>query len=162
LQDVSKLPVREARHGEKLDSPKILLAPGDFHMRLAPPASGSLPGILLDQGPLENSCRPAADALFRSAAQILGGAALAIVMTGMGQDGLRGAAALKAVGAFVIAQDESSSAVWGMPRAVVEAGLADLVVPLKRIVPAMLNRVLLLSRAENSQPKDKSIAVVKS
>jgi two-component system chemotaxis response regulator CheB len=162
LQDASKLPVREARHGEKLDSPKILLAPGDFHMRLSAPSPGAPPGILLDQGPLENSCRPAADALFCSAAQVFGGAALAIVMTGMGQDGLRGAAALKSLGAFVIAQDESSSVVWGMPRAVVEAGLADLVLPLKRIVPAMLNRVLLLSRAENTQPRNKSIAVVKS
>jgi len=162
LQDGSRLPVREARHGEKVHKPGILVAPGDFHMRVALPPSGNLPEILLDHGPLENSCRPAVDALFCSAAQVFGGAALAIIMTGMGQDGLRGAAALKSAGAFVIAQDESSSAVWGMPRAVVDAGLADLVLPLKRIVPAMLNRVLLLSRADNSRPPDKSIAVVKS
>jgi two-component system chemotaxis response regulator CheB len=81
------------------------------------------------------------DALFCSAAQVYGGAVLAIVMTGMGQDGLRGSRALRSQGAAIIAQDESSSVVWGMPRAVIEAGLADLILPLHRIVPEILQRI---------------------
>ena len=99
-------------------------------MRIAPSELGAPPRIVLDRGPLENACRPAVDALFCSAAQIYGGAVLAIVMTGMGQDGLRGARALRSQGARILAQDESSSAVWGMPRAVIEAGLADVILPL--------------------------------
>jgi len=161
LREVSKLPIHEATHGEKLDKPKILIAPGDFHMRLASRVPGQCPEVTLDQGPLENSCRPAADALFSSAVQAFGGATLAIVMTGMGQDGLNGAAALKARGSFVIAQDEATSAVWGMPRAVFQAGLADLVLPLSRIIPEML--VLLAHPPKTSRPgqKHSSQAAVK-
>ena len=142
LRTVVKLPIGEAVEGETLTTPKILIAPGGFHMRLAPPTlSGAPPRIALDRGPFENGCRPAVDALFCSAAQAYGGAILAIVMTGMGQDGLRGARALRSQGAYIIAQDESSSAVWGMPRAVIEAGWADLISPLHRIVPEMLYRI---------------------
>ena len=80
------------------------------------PRSKSLP---------QNSCRPAVDALFTSIGQVYGGAAIAVILTGMGQDGLRGTQILKAQGARVLAQDEASSTVWGMPGAVVSAGLAD-------------------------------------
>jgi two-component system, chemotaxis family, protein-glutamate methylesterase/glutaminase len=151
LREISKLPVREAAHGERLDGPKILMAPGDFHMRLAPSVPGRMPEVVLDQGPPENSCRPAVDTLFCSAAQTFGAATLSIVMTGMGQDGLRGAGALKSRGGFVIAQDEATSVVWGMPRAVSQAGIADLVLPLPHIFPEMLARLAALSRKDRKE-----------
>ncbi len=140
LHGLSKLPIREAEQHEKLDQPKILIAPGDFHMRVRFCGRGQPPEISLDQGPLENSCRPAVDALFISAAQTFGPAILGVVMTGMGQDGLRGAQAIKSAGGHVIAQDEASSVVWGMPRAVSQAGFADLVLPLSEIVPEVIRR----------------------
>ncbi len=130
------LPVAEARDGEPLDPGRILLAPGDFHLKVA--AGGDRVRACLDQSPPLNSCRPAADALFASIGQTYGGAAIAAVLTGMGQDGLRGVQILKAQGACVLAQDEASSVVWGMPGAVVAAGLADQVLPLSQIVPAIL------------------------
>ena len=141
LREISKLPVHEAIQGETLEDPKILIAPGDFHMRVVSSTRGPYAQILLDQGPMQNSCRPAVDVLFSSAAQIFGAATLGIVMTGMGQDGLKGAGALKAKGGAVIVQDEATSAVWGMPRAVFQAGLADQILPLRDIIPEMLTRV---------------------
>jgi two-component system chemotaxis response regulator CheB len=149
LQERTSLPVREARHGEKLTGPRILIAPGDFHMRLGPELAGSPPEISLDKGPAENSCRPAVDVLFRSVAERFKAAALAIVMTGMGQDGLRGAKAVKSRGGFVIAQDEGTSVVWGMPRAVAEAHLADLVLPLDQIIPETLRYVARFRKADH-------------
>jgi two-component system chemotaxis response regulator CheB len=94
--------------------------------------------VCLDQAPPLNSCRPAVDALFTSVGDVYGGAVVAAILTGMGQDGLRGTEILKARGASVIAQDEASSVVWGMPGAVVNAGLADRVVPLDQVVPEIL------------------------
>jgi two-component system, chemotaxis family, protein-glutamate methylesterase/glutaminase len=88
----------------------------------------------LDHPPPHNSCRPAVDPLFASAAEVYGGAVLAAVLTGMGRDGLRGAEVLKARGATVIVQDEASSVVWGMPGAIAGAGLADRVLPLDQVV----------------------------
>ena len=96
--------------------------------------------MCLDQSPRQNSCRPAVDALFASTAEVYGGAVLAVILTGMGQDGLRGVEILKARGASVIAQDQASSVVWGMPGAVVNAGLADRVLPLNEVVPEILRR----------------------
>ena len=94
--------------------------------------------ILLDQSPRQNSCRPAVDALFASTGEVYGGAVLAVILTGMGQDGLRGTEILKAHGARVLAQDEASSVVWGMPGAVVNAGLANKVLPLNEVVHEIL------------------------
>ena len=94
--------------------------------------------VCLDQSPPQNSCRPAVDALFASVGEVYGGAAIAVILTGMGQDGLHGAQILKARGATVLAQDEASSVVWGMPGAVVSAGLADRVLPLDQVVPEIL------------------------
>jgi two-component system chemotaxis response regulator CheB len=94
--------------------------------------------VVLDQSPPQNSCRPAVDALFSSIGEVYGGAVIAAILTGMGQDGLRGAETLKARGASVLAQDEASSVVWGMPGAVVNAGLADRVLPLDQVVPEIL------------------------
>lgn len=130
------LPIEEASHGMPVQPGKILIAPGDFHMKVSTNAGSTF--VCLDQAPRQNSCRPAVDALFVSAAEVYGGAVLAVILTGMGQDGLRGIEILKTQGARVLAQDEASSVVWGMPGAVVNAGLADRVVALNEIVPEIL------------------------
>jgi two-component system chemotaxis response regulator CheB len=138
LNSTCQIPVVEASQGSKVEPGRILIAPGDFHMKLAQDGAGV--SVCLDQTPRQNSCRPAVDALFVSAGEVYGSDVLAVVLTGMGQDGLRGAEILKARGASVLAQDQASSVVWGMPGAVVNAGLADRVLPLNRIVPEILRR----------------------
>lgn len=136
LNATCRLPVAEARQNEPVEAGKILIAPGDFHLKVI--SLGGRVCVQLDQSPPENSCRPAVDALFASIGAVYGGAVIAAVLTGMGQDGLRGVETLRAQGASVIAQDEASSVVWGMPGAVVNAGLADQVLPLDRVVPEIL------------------------
>ncbi|THV14853.1 chemotaxis response regulator protein-glutamate methylesterase [Nocardioides caeni] len=131
LDRVSALTVREAADGDEVRPGEVLIAPGDFHMRLQRSPLGTR--VVLDQGPQENFCRPAVDVLFRSAVQLYGGGALATILTGMGQDGLAGARELAAAGARILAQDEDSSVVWGMPGAVAGAGLADDVLPLEQL-----------------------------
>jgi two-component system, chemotaxis family, protein-glutamate methylesterase/glutaminase len=138
LDSHCKLEVTEANQGAAVAAGKILIAPGDFHMKVT--ANGGGVHVLLDQSPPQNSCRPAVDALFSSIGEVYGGAVIAVILTGMGQDGLHGAQILKAKGASVLAQDEASSVVWGMPGAVVNAGLADRVLPLDQIVPEILRR----------------------
>jgi two-component system chemotaxis response regulator CheB len=136
LNVTCKLPAEEATHDSLVMPGKILIAPGDFHMKLA--SNGNEIRVVLDQGPRQNSCRPAVDALFASAAEVYGGAVLAVILTGMGQDGLRGTGLLKTLGATVLAQDEATSVVWGMPGAVASAGLADRILPLDEVVPEIL------------------------
>ncbi len=136
LQATCQLAVAEAGDGERIAAGKILIAPGDFHMKLK--SSGGAVFVSLDQSPPQNSCRPAVDALFASIGETYGGAAIAVILTGMGQDGLHGTQILKARGAVVLAQDEASSVVWGMPGAVVAAGLADRVLPLDHVIPEIL------------------------
>jgi two-component system chemotaxis response regulator CheB len=136
LNSACQLQVAEAIHGSLVEPGRILVAPGDFHMKVV--AGGGRACISLDQSPLQSFCRPAVDALFASSAEVFGGAVLAVVLTGMGQDGLRGTGLLRAQGANVLAQDETSSVVWGMPGAVVNAGLADRVLPLGDVVPEIL------------------------
>ncbi len=132
LNETCSLKVREAVDGGLVEPGVVWVAPGDFHMRVSSRGGKEL-RIKLDQGPPENSCRPAVDVLFASVAEICGGRTLAAVLTGMGRDGQRGAATLKAKGAYIIAQDEASSVVWGMPGSVVQEGLADVVLPLDDI-----------------------------
>jgi two-component system, chemotaxis family, protein-glutamate methylesterase/glutaminase len=136
LHTTCQLSVVEASHGAPVDAGKILLAPGDFHLKVT--SVGSRVQVSLDQAQPQNSCRPSVDALFASVGEVYGGAAIAVVLTGMGQDGLRGAQILKARGASILAQDEASSVVWGMPGAIVNAGLADRVLPIDRVVPEIL------------------------
>ena len=136
LNNTCNLKVEEAAQGSKVEAGKILIAPGDFHMKIA--SSEGAVSVYLDQSARLNSCRPAVDALFASAGEVYGGAVLAVILTGMGQDGLRGSEILKAQGATVLAQDEASCVVWGMPGAVVNAGLADRVLPLDEVVPEIL------------------------
>lgn len=131
LDKNSPLSVVEGTPGMRLEAGLVVIAPGDHHLV-----------VLDDRGTLrvgtpqtapENWCRPAVDVLFRSVASVFGSHALACVLTGMGQDGLRGCELLRAVGAEIVAQDEPTSIVWGMPGAVVAAGLADRILPLPRI-----------------------------
>jgi two-component system chemotaxis response regulator CheB len=136
LHATCRVPVEEASQGNAVEAARILIAPGDFHLKVA--SNGGGVRVCLDQSPPQNSCRPAVDALFSSIGEVYGGAVIAVVLTGMGQDGLRGAQVLKAQGASVLAQDEASSVVWGMPGAVVNAGLADRVLPLDQVVPEIL------------------------
>ena len=139
LQAGTRLKVEEAGDGTRVAAGRVLVAPGDYHMRVCSDAGGTV--IRLDQAPPENSCRPSVDVLFRSVGEVFGGAAVAVVLTGMGHDGLRGAEVLRAAGARIIAQDEATSVVWGMPGAVATAGLADCIVPLAGVVPAILQQI---------------------
>jgi two-component system chemotaxis response regulator CheB len=139
LQQQTSLKVREATEGALVEPGTILIAPGDFHMRVRRHGASLVVG--LNQDAPENSCRPAVDVLFRSVAEVFGDAAVGVVLTGMGQDGLRGAETMRANGAYIIAQDEASSVVWGMPGAVVRANLADAVVGLPQIVAEVLRQL---------------------
>jgi two-component system chemotaxis response regulator CheB len=139
LQSGTKLKVEEATDGAAVVAGAVWIAPGDYHMRVQKQGASTV--IKLDQSPQENSCRPSVDVLFRSVAEAYGGSAISAVLTGMGQDGLRGVEMLKAKGAYVIAQDEASSVVWGMPGAVAGAGLANCVLPLDAVVPEILRQV---------------------
>ena len=136
LQKQAKLRVVEAAQGMPIQAGSILIAPGNYHMRVR--RNGRQASVALDQGPTENSCRPAADVLFRSVAESYGGAVIGIVLTGMGKDGFLGCEALKGQGAYVIAQDEATSVVWGMPGFVSKGGLADATVRLEAVVPEIL------------------------
>ena len=136
LDSSCALTVREARDGDALLPGTVLIAPGDYHMRVR--RSGPRVSASLDQGPQENFCRPAVDPLFRSVAEVYGGATLAVVLTGMGSDGRKGAEQLREHGCEVVVQDEQTSVVWGMPGAVATAGLATAVLPLNQVAPAIL------------------------
>lgn len=145
LDRVSGLSVREAADGEPLLPGSVLVAPGDHHLQVSRRSSpAGRTRALLDQGPRENFCRPAADPLLRSAAAAYGAGVLAVVLTGMGQDGLLGARAVVDAGGRVVVQDEATSVVWGMPGAVATAGLAHDVLPLDQVAPRLL---ALTSRA---------------
>lgn len=133
------LHVAEGEPGAVLQAGDIWIAPGDYHMVVQ--REGALVRLSTNQAPPENSCRPAADVLFRSVAATYGAHALGLVMTGMGNDGLKGAHELVNVGARVIAQDEASSVVWGMPGAVAHAGIADRLIPLEQLAGEVVARV---------------------
>lgn len=141
--------VSEARAGMALERGRVYIAPGDWHMMVE--RRGTDVVITTHQGPPENSCRPAVDVLFRSCAAAYGEATLAIVLTGMGQDGLRGCQALSETGAPILVQDEQSSVVWGMPGTVAEAGLADQVLPLDQIAAAIVQRASTAGPVQRSR-----------
>jgi two-component system, chemotaxis family, protein-glutamate methylesterase/glutaminase len=139
LNDNCALSVVEGAEGQLVTPGCVYLAPGGKHMEAR--RVGDRVTAHLHEGAPENSCRPAADVLFRSVAEVWGERALAVVLTGMGQDGMRGARAISERGGGVIAQDRESSVVWGMPGSVVETGLAEEVLPLDQIAPAILTRL---------------------
>jgi two-component system chemotaxis response regulator CheB len=115
------------------------VAPGDHHLLVR--REGTAVRLALNREPPVNSCRPSVDVLFRSAAEVYGPGVLAVVLTGMGQDGLRGCECVGAAGGQVLVQDEASSVVWSMPGAVAQAGLADQILPLGHLGPEIVRRV---------------------
>ncbi len=139
--DALGVPLRchEAEDGDILLPGHAYLAPGGKHLSVSRDARGHFVGRLLETPP-ENSCRPAADVLFRSAAAT-GAHLLGVVLTGMGQDGMRGAECITERGGEIIAQDQATSVVWGMPGAVVHAGLARSILPLPQIAGEILRRL---------------------
>ena len=133
------LRVREAAEGDPVRAGTISIARGNWHMEVLSPARPGLPPTLhLTQGPLENHCRPAADVLFRSVATVYGSGSLAVVLTGMGSDGMAGCRVIREQGGAVLAQDRASSTVWGMPGAVANTGLANKVLSLNDLIPEIL------------------------
>jgi two-component system, chemotaxis family, protein-glutamate methylesterase/glutaminase len=132
LSEKSPLPVRECKSGEALTPGCAFLAPGDYHMVIDKKEDG-VARLRTHQGPKENFCRPSVDVLFRSVANTFGPRTLAVVLTGMGHDGLNGSELLHDQGAEIVVQDEASSVVWGMPGFVARAGLADKILPLEQI-----------------------------
>lgn len=131
LSTKTAIPVLECVSGQPLSPDSAVIAPGDFHMVVE--RQGREVRVRTHQGPRENFCRPSVDVLFRSVAAVYGSRTLAVILTGMGQDGLKGCEMLRAQGALVYVQDEASSVVWGMPGFVAKAGLADKILPLSRI-----------------------------
>jgi two-component system, chemotaxis family, protein-glutamate methylesterase/glutaminase len=136
LARASHRPAREAIDGEVVRAGQIYLAPGGRHMRVA--RHGTEAVITLDDGPPVNFCKPAVDPLFSSAIDVWQGGTLALVLTGMGSDGMRGGKDIVAAGGSVIAQDEASSVVWGMPGAAANAGICAAVLPLGQIAPKLV------------------------
>jgi two-component system, chemotaxis family, protein-glutamate methylesterase/glutaminase len=136
LARASRRPAHEAVDGEIVRAGQIYLAPGGRHMRLARHGTDAV--IALDDGPPVNFCKPAVDPLFSSAIDVWQGGILAVVLTGMGSDGMRGGKEIVAAGGNVIAQDEASSVVWGMPGAAANAGICAAVLPLDQIAPKLV------------------------
>jgi len=146
LNQLSALTVAEATHDDPIHAGGVWIAPGDFHLGFK--RVGNEVRTQLDQGTPENSCRPAVDVMFRSAVSIYGGNLLAVVLTGMGQDGARGCEPIHAAGGQILVQDQATSVVWGMPGAVCRAGLATSVQPLSQIA-----RVVCDSASRNREPQ---------
>lgn len=139
LSKNSQIPTVEAQSGTELEPGKAWIAPGDHHLVLV--RDGARVRTKINQDPPENACRPAVDPLFRSVASIYGRNCLAVVLTGMGQDGLRGCEAIRAAGGQILVQDEATSVVWGMPGFVARAGLADRVLPLPMLAGDIFRRI---------------------
>jgi two-component system chemotaxis response regulator CheB len=148
LTSLCQLPVEEAEEGTPVHAGKIVVAPGGYHLV----AEGRKPQTKLHitHDPPENSCRPSVDVLFRSVARAFPNQVLAAVLTGMGQDGLRGCEQLAREGAEIIVQDEATSVVWGMPGFVAKAELADAVLPILDIGPHIVQRVMARRFAQAS------------
>jgi two-component system, chemotaxis family, protein-glutamate methylesterase/glutaminase len=125
----------EAIDGEVVKEGRIYLAPGDFHMKIV--NNGSAKVIKLDQSAPENFCRPAVDPMFRTLNETYGGRVLGVILTGMGADGFLGSKALVEAGGTIVAQDDNTSVVWGMPGAVATGGVCTAVLPLPKIASAI-------------------------
>ncbi len=148
LDGLCRIRVKEAAEGDLVRPGTIYIARGNWHMEVLASLRGGQPNSLhLSQGPLENHCRPAVDVLFRSVASVYGSGVLAVVLTGMGSDGMLGCRMIRDCGGSVLAQDQASSTVWGMPGAVANAGLAHRVLPLNALAPEII-RLASRSRSE--------------
>lgn len=139
IHNSTGIPAREAAHGDPLRNGEVLVAPGNYHMTVV--RKGTDRVVHLDQNAQVNYCRPAVDPMFESIAAIYGSGALGVILTGMGHDGRDGGRKLVEAGGSIIAQDEKTSVVWGMPGAVAEAGLCSAVVPLPEMA-MLLTRYL--------------------
>ena len=139
LDAMSRLPVCEARHGDRIEHGRVYVAPGGFHMRVA--EAGGAPIIALEQTPPIWGVRPSADPLFRSAAQRFGASLVGIVLTGMGRDGAEGLRAIRDRGGFAIVQDRETSIVYGMPQAAFSTAGADRMLPLAGIADEIAEAV---------------------
>ena len=139
LNSISEIAVKEAEHDEIIKPGQVYIAPGDYHLRIVP-AGGGERKIALSQEPRVGNLRPTVNYMFESAAQF-GRDLVSVIMTGMGSDGCEGMKKVKATGGYSIAQDENSCVVYGMPKAVVDAGLADEVRPLNKIAEAIVDAV---------------------
>ncbi len=137
LASKSSLQVREAVEGEKLEAGLVLIAPGGTQMRLVG-CTEAMARVQITDDPPENNCKPAVDYLFRSVASLLPGRSMAVILTGMGSDGTLGMRLLKRHGCLTIAQDQATSVVFGMPKAAIEAGVVDFVLPLEAIPAKIL------------------------
>jgi two-component system chemotaxis response regulator CheB len=135
-----------AEDGMALAPDRILVAPGDAHLTLDATAAGSV--VRLTRGRSSSGCMPSVDPMFASVGAVFGTGALGVVLTGMGRDGVEGSSRLVACGGSIIAQDEGSCAVWGMPRAVLEAGLASAALPPDKIARRIASRTEEKPRAD--------------
>ena len=151
LEARANIKVEEGAPGQTVKAGHAFVAPGNYHM-IVQREEGSV-RIQTNQEPPENSCRPAVDVLFRSVAETYGTGALGVVMTGMGQDGLRGSERIREAGGQVIVQDERTSVVWGMPGLVANAGLADKVLPLQHLGSEIVRRVRAGTPCLRPQPR---------
>ena len=138
LDSISEIAVKEAEHDEIIKPGQVYIAPGDYHLRIAP--AGGERKIVLSQEPRVGNLRPTVNYMFDSASQF-GRDLVSVIMTGMGSDGCEGMKKVKATGGYSIAQDENSCVVYGMPKAVVDAGLADEIRPLDKIAEAIVEAV---------------------
>lgn len=148
LRTSSQLDVREGVVGGVVEPGRVWIAPGDRHMLVKQGRDGI--SLTLNQNPPENSCRPSVDPLFRSVGEVYGARVLGVILTGMGQDGLRGSEELTDLGACVIAQDQATSVVWGMPGFVANAGLAERLVPLEEVAGELVRRGMKGRRGTSS------------
>ena len=139
LASKCKIPVDEAVSGQILKPGHAWIAPGDFHLIVQRDNTGVR--LATHQESPENSCRPSVDVLLRSVAQVYGARAIAVILTGMGQDGLHGCECIREAGGQVLAQDKATSVVWGMPGFVVNAGLANKILPLNQIADEIMHRI---------------------
>ena len=146
LSRESPIRVREAEDGAALHPGEAWLAPGNRHLLLRP-GSGTV-HLHLSDDPPENSCRPSVDVLFRSVSQAYGARALAVVLTGMGHDGLKGAQLMREAGGHILVQDEASSVIWGMPGAIAREGLADEVLSIERLAQEVCAKLGVAPRRE--------------
>lgn len=138
-------PVREAEHGEHIRSGQVYIAPGARHMRVARRDNQAV--IVIDDSPPVNFCKPSVDVLFSSAADVWGTWVLGLILTGMGADGTRGGADIVAGGGSIVAQDEATSVVWGMPGAAAGAGLCSAILPVEQIAPKLVRMFTAGDRA---------------
>lgn len=134
LNQISELEVREAQEGDLVEPGVVFLAPGDYHMTI-----GMDGRVALNQNPHECGVRPSANVTIESVARVYGAKSLSVVLTGMGSDGTRGSTLVKAAGGKIIAQNEATCSVYGMPASVVDAGIADAVLPLSDIAAEIVN-----------------------